>query len=158
MDDTERCNFRSFPVCSLFIASQAISNRLAHIVKMEARVNYVQHMWHLLHTICYMLEAKGQLSYQFGQSWNRIDFLLPHDIHISAYVIFGSFLIGDSTLETFSGVTVVAIRPLRLSSSSTLAPDMNGLNHPKTVALGGDWSPKRCFKLWKHSCKDFPWH
>ena len=32
---------------------------------------------------------------------------------ISAYVIFGSFSIRDSTLETFSGVTVVAMRPQR---------------------------------------------
>ena len=62
---------------------------------------------------------------------------LPDEIFmifcISAYVIFGSFLIRDSTLETFSGVTVVAIRSQRSSSASVLAPDMNCLNHLKTV-------------------------
>ena len=74
---------------------------------------------------------------------------------ISAHVIVGSFLIRDSTLETFSGVTVVAIWPQRLSSSNVLATDMNCLNHLKTVALNGDWSPKQCLKLWKHSWKVF---
>ena len=87
---------------------------------------------------------------------------LPDEIFmiscISAYAIFGSFLIRDSTIGTSSGVTVVAIRPQRSSSSNVLAPDMNCLNHLKIVASGGDWSPKQCFKLWERSWNDFPWH
>ena len=75
---------------------------------------------------------------------------------ISAYVILGSFLTRDSTLQMFSGVTVVAIQPQRSSSSNALVPNMNCLNHLKIVVLGRDWSKKQCFKLWKHSRKDFP--
>ena len=67
---------------------------------------------------------------------------LPDEIFmiscISAYVIFGSFFIRDSTLKTFYGVTVGAIQPQRSPSSSVLAPDTNCLNHPKTVVLDGD--------------------
>ena len=69
----------------------------------------------------------------------RMRMRLPDEIFmiscISAYGIFGSSLIRDSTLETFSGVTVVVIRPHRKSSSNVLSPDMNCLNHRKTVAL-----------------------
>ena len=57
---------------------------------------------------------------------------------ISAYVIFGSFLIRTSTLETFSGVMVVAIRTQRSSSSNVLSPDMKCLNHLKIVPLDRD--------------------
>ena len=57
---------------------------------------------------------------------------------ISTYVTIEAFLIRDSILGTFSEVVVVAIRQQWSSSSSVLAPDMNCLNHPKTVALGGD--------------------
>ena len=68
---------------------------------------------------------------------------LPDEIFliscISAYVIFGSFLIRDSTLETFSGETVFAIRPQQSSSSNVLAPNMNYLNQLKTVTLDGDY-------------------
>ena len=67
---------------------------------------------------------------------SRMRVRLPDEIFmvscISAYVILGSFLIRDY------GVTVVATQPQRSSSSSVLAPDMNCLNHLKTVALGGD--------------------
>ena len=67
---------------------------------------------------------------------------LPDEIFMiycfSAYAILGSFLIRDYTLETFSTVTVVATRPQRSSSSNVLAPDMNCLNHLKTVDLGGE--------------------
>ena len=102
---------------------------------------------------------RAQLFLTPRQSW-RMRVRLPDEIMtscISTYVILGSFLIRDSTLETFSGVTVVAVRPQRSSSSNVLVPDMNCLNHLKTVALGADWSPKQRFKLWKYSCKDFPW-
>ena len=72
------------------------------------------------------------------QSWS-MRVRLPDEIFmnscISAYAILGSFLIRESTLETFSGVTVVAIRPQWSWSSKVLAPDMNCLNHLKTVAL-----------------------
>ena len=61
---------------------------------------------------------------------------------ISAYVIFGSFLIRDSSLEMFSGVLVVAIQTQRSSSSNVLTPDMICLNHLKMVSLDRDWSPK----------------
>ena len=67
---------------------------------------------------------------------------LPDEIfmisYISAYVISGSFLIRDSALETFSGVTVVAIRPQRSSSSNVLSPDMNCLNYLKIVSVDRD--------------------
>ena len=57
---------------------------------------------------------------------------------ISAFVMFGSLLISDSTLQTFSGVTVVTIRPQRSPSSNVLAPDRNRVNHLKTMLLDGD--------------------
>ena len=53
----------------------------------------------------------------------------------------------DSTLVMFSGVTVVAIRPQRSSSSNVVSPDMDCLNHLKIVALDGDRSQKQWFKL-----------
>ena len=85
---------------------------------------------------------------------------LPDEIFmiscISVYTIFGSFLIRDSTLKTFSRVMVIAIRPQRSSFSNVLTLDMDCLNHLKTVTLGGEWSPRQCFKLWQQSWKDFP--
>ena len=75
---------------------------------------------------------------------------------ISVYVTLGSFFIRDSTLETFSGVTVVEIRPQRSSSSNVLAPDMNCLNHLKTVALDRDWSQNRVFNFGTTLEKIFP--
>ena len=57
---------------------------------------------------------------------------------ILACVIFGSLLIRDSTLETFSVVTGAAIRLQRSSSSNVLVPDMKCLNHLKIEALDGD--------------------
>ena len=90
------------------------------------------------------------------QSW-RMRVRLPDENFmiscISAFVILWSILIRHSTLETFSVVSVIASRPQWSSSSNVLAPDMNCLNHLKTVALDGDWSPKQRFKLWKHSWK-----
>ena len=67
---------------------------------------------------------------------------LPDEIFmvscISAYVMLGSFSIRDPTLETFSEVTVVAIRPQWSSSSNVLAPD-NKLSEPlKTVVVDED--------------------
>ena len=83
---------------------------------------------------CSSLRLLGNQSARFlttRQSW-RMQMRLPNKILmiscISAYVIFGSFLIRDSTLETFSEVTVVAIRLQRSSPSNVLAPDMNCLN------------------------------
>ena len=46
--------------------------------------------------------------------------------------------IRDSIPVTFSEVTVVANQPQRSSSSNALVPDMNRLNHLKTVSLDGD--------------------
>ena len=57
---------------------------------------------------------------------------------ISSYVTFWSFLIRDSTLGTFSRVTVVAIRLQRSSSSNVLAQDLNCLSHLEIVTLDGD--------------------
>ena len=74
------------------------------------------------------------------QSW-KMRVRLPDEIFmiscISAYVSFGSFLIRTSTLETFTGVTVVAIRPQRSSSSNVLSPDTECLNHLKLISKIG---------------------
>ena len=67
----------------------------------------------------YYLFGSTSVSFEF-QKWviwedPHRQLLLPDKIvmisFISAYVILESFIIMDSTLETYSGVTVVTIRP-----------------------------------------------
>ena len=60
-----------------------------------------------------------------------------HDIlYVSAFH-FRSFLIWDSTLETFSGITVASIRPQRPSPSNTLEPNMNSFS----FSFSSRWHP-----------------